>query len=89
MRTAIIFSGGVKQIVFTAETDEEKMALNLMSCDDDIEMLSVNGSFGDSGNKPFTATVSPCRAGYLRVFSDENSRILVFKPKKKHSDGKQ
>ena len=81
MQTAIIFSDGVKQIVFTPENKDERYALSLLTPSDDIELLVTNGSFGEERYKPFTSTVSQCKAGYLRLFSDENSRILVLKPK--------
>lgn len=81
MKTTVIFSDGVKQIIFTPENKDEKYALSLLTPSDDIELLIVDGSFGDKDKKPFTATVNSCRGGYLRVYSDENSRILVLKPK--------
>ncbi len=83
MKTAVIFSDGIKQIVFTPENDQEKYALSLLTPADDIELLITNGSFGDKNNRPFTATVNSCRGGFLRIFSDEDSRILVLKPKEK------
>jgi len=82
MKTAIILTEGVKQIVFTPENDSEKFALSLITPNDDMELLIKNGSIGDNYLKPFTATVSECQSGFLRVFSDTDSRIIVFKPKK-------
>lgn len=82
MKTAVIFADGVKQIVFTPENDDEKYALSLLTPSDDIELLITSGTFGDGRNSPFTANVEMCKAGYLRVFSDNESRILVLKPKK-------
>lgn len=81
MKTAVIFADGVKQIVFTPESKEEKYALSLLTPKDDIELLITSGTVGDSHHKPFTANVSQCEGGYLRVFSDTESRILVLKPK--------
>lgn len=84
MKTAIIFSDNIKQIVFTPENDQEKYALSLLTPDDDIELLLTNGNmFNDRGNKPFTANISQCKGGYLRVYEDNESRILVLKPKDK------
>lgn len=82
MKTAVIFADGVKQIIFTPETDQEKYALSLLTPDDDIELLITSGTFGDKRNTPFTKNVDMCEAGFLRVFSDDDSRILVLKPKK-------
>jgi hypothetical protein len=81
MKTAVIFADGVKQIVFTPENKDEKYALSLLTPDDDIELLIQNGSFGEERFKPFTATVNECQGGYLRVYSNDESRILVLKPK--------
>jgi hypothetical protein len=82
MKTAVIFADNVKQIVFTPENDQEKYALSLISADNDIELLIKEGSFGSLNEyKPFSANVNMCRGGYLRVYEDNESRILVLKPK--------
>lgn len=81
MKTAVIFADGIKQVIFTPENNDEKYALSLLTPTDDIELLITNGSFGDKYNRPFTATVSSCQGGYLRVYQDSDSRILVLKPK--------
>lgn len=74
----------MKQIIFTPENDSEKFALKLITPDDNIELALTNGTFHDSNSpKPFTAQVNSCRGGYLRAFSDEDSVMLVLKPKPK------
>ncbi len=83
MKTAVIFADGVKQIVFTPENEQEKYALSLLTPDDNVELLITNGSFGEERYKPFSGSVNICQGGYLRIFSDTNSRILVLKPKQK------
>ena len=83
MKTAIIFSEGIKQVVLTPENDEEKFALSLITPNDDIELLLTNGTMYDMKIKPFTATINESKGEYLRFYSEENSRILVLKPKKK------
>ncbi len=85
MKTAVIFADGVKQIMFTPENDSEKFALSLITPEDDIELLLKRGGFYSSsgGDKPFTAHISQCQDGYLRVYDDYESRILVLKPKNK------
>ena len=83
MKTAVIFTDGIKQIVFTPETKEEKYALSLITSNDDIELLVKSGSIGSKYNEPFTANIDMCKGGYLRLFSDEESRILILKPKEK------
>ena len=86
MKTAVIFADGVKQIIFTPENKDEKYALSLLTPNDDIELLIQNGSFGEERFKPFTATVDPCQGGWLRLYLDNESRILVLKPKKKEDE---
>ncbi len=79
-----MFADGIKQIVLTPENDDEKYALSLISPSDDISLLVTNGSvYGTRphGPKPFTATVNESRGGYLRIYDDPHSRILVLKPK--------
>jgi hypothetical protein len=84
MKTAVIFSDGIKQIVFTPENDDEKYALSLITPKDDIDLLVFTGSmYSDSLPKPFAANITMCRGGYLRIFNDSDSRILVLKPKEK------
>jgi hypothetical protein len=83
MKVAIIFSEGTKQINFTAETEDEKQALRLITPNDDIQLAIKEGSFGDKHNQPFTIDVNGCQGGYLRAFSAENSRMFVLTPKTK------
>lgn len=83
MRTAVIFAEGVKQIIFTPENKDEEFALSLISTNDDIELLIQNGQFGEDRFKPFQASVGKCNGGYLRLFSDDKSKILILTPKKK------
>jgi deoxycytidine triphosphate deaminase len=86
MKTAIILTDNVKQIVFTPENDSEKQALAMITPDDDIDLLVKSGSLYDGNNrkeKPFTASVNLCKSDYLRIFDDSDSRILVLRPKEK------
>lgn len=86
MKTAIIFSDGIKQIVFTPENDNEKQTLKLITPDDNISLAVHKGNFGDKTYQPFTANIGKCRGGYLRVFNDEDSIILVLSPKEKNNN---
>jgi len=83
MKTAIIFADGLKQIMLTPENDDEKMALALITPNDDIELAVHTGSFGERHMRPFTASINKCRGGYLRVFETQESIMLVLKPKDK------
>ena len=80
MKTAIIISNGLKQIMFTPENDSEKMALKLITPDDNISIEVKHGRFTDKA----TATgysISECRGGYLRAWEDDNSVMLLLRPK--------
>jgi hypothetical protein len=81
MKTAIIFSEGIKQINFTPENDDEKLALKLITTDDNIELAIKEGSFGEHRYKPFSIDVNTCRGGYLRAFDGDNSIMFVLRPK--------
>lgn len=83
MKTSIVFSEGTKQIIFTPENDDERQALKMITPDDNIELAIHSGTFGDRQNKPFTATINKCRGGYLRLYSDQESVMLVLTPKEK------
>lgn len=86
MKTAIVFSDGIKQIIFTPENDDEKQALKLITPNDNIELAIHTGSFADQRIKPFTANISKCKGGYLRTFSDTESLMFVLTPKDKKVD---
>jgi hypothetical protein len=81
MKTAIIFADGIKQIILTPENDDERMALKLITVNDDISLGVVTGSFGDESLRPFSSNILECRGGYLRPFGEQNSIMLVLKPK--------
>lgn len=88
MKTAIIITDGVKQINFTPENDSERQALKMIAPDDNIELAVKSGSFfGSTGslnhsNQPFSVDVNECHSGYLRAFNNEESIMLVLRPKK-------
>ncbi len=81
MRVAIIFSDGVKQINFTPENDQEKMALKLITPDDNINLAVKSGTFGENYLRPFSMQVNRCQGGYLRAYQDDESIMLVLSPK--------
>lgn len=83
MKTAIIISGDVKQIVFMPETESDKAALAMLDENHEISLMLTSGSIYDasSGPKPFSANVSKCQGGYLRLYKDKESKVLVLTPK--------
>lgn len=86
MKTAIIIANGLKQIMFTPETDEERQALKMITPNDEISLEVKEGSFFD--RSPASAqgyVVRECRGDYLRAYEDTDSIMLVLRPKKKNS----
>lgn len=75
MRTAILLTEGLRQIVFTPETKQEGKILNMLRQDEQIAIEVKEGSMFDQ-----------CRGGYLRAFECERSIILVIKPKEEEPD---
>ena len=79
MKTAIIITGGVKQITLTPETPYEKQALSYINSNDDISIAVKCGSFVDATT--LGLEVSRCQGDYLRAFTNQESVMLVLKPK--------
>lgn len=81
MKTVIIFSGDIKQINFTPETDDEKLALKMITVNDDISLAVKWGAFGESRFEPFGVSVNKCIGGYLRDYDSGESLMLILSPK--------
>ena len=81
MKTAIILSDGLKQIMLTPENDNEKQALKMISPEDDISIEVKQGSFADKESVR-GYDVHQCQGGWLRVWEDNNSVMLILRPKK-------
>lgn len=82
MKTAIIISGDIKQIMLTPENKPEEKVLELFELGDDISVLCKQGTLYDSIPQGLIGfTIDPCMGGYLRAFEDRNSLMLVLKPK--------
>ena len=83
MKTAILLADGVKQIMFTPETDSECKALKLITPDDNIHTVIKAGNFYDKGRSEiFGVDVYECRGGYYRAEEKEDSVMFVLTPKK-------
>ena len=84
MKTAIIIADGVKQIMFTPETPSEKLALSMITLDDNITIETKTGTF--YSHTPLCAqgyTVQKCQGDYLRAYESTESLMLVLTPKEK------
>jgi len=83
MKTAILLADGVKQIMFTPETENEKEALKMITPDDDIHTVIKRGTFVGEHDEVFGANVYECRGGYMRAEADRESVMFVLTPKVK------
>lgn len=84
MKTAIILADGIKQIMFTPESDNERAALALITQDEEITVEIKEGTFYSSMPKSAIGyTIQKCQGGYLRAYESEESLMLVLTPKKK------
>lgn len=82
MKTSIIITDKIKQIVLAPETDNEKEALKMFDGKDDLEIMMKRGSFHNE-DSPYGSIISTCEGGWLRAYSDNSCRIFTLKPKEK------
>lgn len=80
MKVSLIISEDVRQIMFTPESEQEKIALKMISKDDKIELAVKEGSFYGMSSAGYR--LGMCNGGYLRAWEDEDSIMLVITPKK-------
>ncbi len=80
MKTAILITEGVKQIMFTPENDAEKEALSYISPNDNVHVVIKQGTFSERP-EVFGAQVYECRGGYFRAEDQKDSVMFVLTPK--------
>lgn len=85
MKTAILLADGVKQIMFTPETENEKEALKMITVDDDIHTVIKRGNFYGESEEIFGVDIYECQGGYLRAEQNTESVMFVLTPKKDKS----
>lgn len=81
MKTSILLANGVKQIMLTPETENEKQALKMISPDEDIHTVIKTGTFSER-DEVFGVNVERCQGGYMRAYEDNDSVMFVLTPKK-------
>jgi hypothetical protein len=82
MKCAVIMANGIKQIMLSPENKEEKMALQLITPNDDIKLDLIWGTMFD--RVPPSAAkyvVQKSRGDYLRAYEQEEALMLVLTPK--------
>lgn len=77
MKTAVILFGNIRQVVLTPENESEERALEQFNTNDKIE-IAMN--YTHSGFEPEHKGVDMCRGGFLTMFQDTKSLILVLSP---------
>lgn len=80
MKAAIVIAQGIKQVMFSPESDEEKFILSAFTKDQKIDVEIKKGSFVDMPTR-VGYEVDSCQAGYLRAFSNDDCVMLVLQPK--------
>jgi hypothetical protein len=83
MKCAVVIGDGIKQVMFAPENDNERMALKMITPEDDISMETHTGSFYEDYEHPKGYEVSLCQGGYLRAFRKDSCLMLVLKQKPK------
>lgn len=85
MKTAVVFADWKKQVIFTPENDNERMALALITPDDNIELAIKRWSFVNE-SEVANFMIGTCTWGYLRMYGDKDSVMLVLSPKKTENE---
>ena len=85
MKTAILITHGIKQIMFTPENDAEREALGYISADDKIHTVIKRGTLYDK-DKVFGVDIYECLGGYYRAQDNEESVIFILTPKESEKD---
>ena len=81
MKCAVVLADGAKQIMLTPENENEKMALKMITEEDDISVEYKEGRFYDDPGKLVGYNVAFCQGGYLRAYEDADSLMLVLRKK--------
>ncbi len=83
MKTSIIISDDITQVVFEPESEREKKALSLFDENSNIDIAIKQWSIYDWLNTPYSPKVDLCRWWYLRVYWWDDSRMFVITKKDK------
>lgn len=77
MRISIVIAQGIKQVMFTPETDHEKNALKWIAPGDKATVAAQWGTYDDKPSQ-FSYNSSKCQGGHLRRFAQEDSLMFVI-----------
>jgi hypothetical protein len=83
MKTAIIITDGLKQIMFTPENEVEKEVLKLFTVNDNISIEPKRGTLYDEPPECARGyTMAKSSGNYYRAYECEESLMFILKPKK-------
>ncbi len=83
MKTAIIFADGIKQVMLTPENESEKLALKMITPQDNITLEMKRGTlYNQYPDCAQGYVVTKSKGDYLRAYECEESLMLVLTPKK-------
>lgn len=80
MKISIVIAEGIKQVMFTPETEVEKDALKWIDPTDDIEIATVWSTYDDKPSH-YSHNTSMAKSNNLRRFAEEDSLMFVLTPK--------
>ena len=80
MKTSILFSNGIKQLMLTPETQYEKEALKHFTGNEDVNVVTEAAEFC-VGNISAHYSIIETRGNYLRPERDSDSIMFVLRPK--------
>jgi len=81
MKISLVIAEGMKQIMFTPESEHEKSCLKMIDVEDEVSIVRKWGEFYNK-NAHAKMQVSACQGGYLRLFPEESSLMFILKDKK-------
>lgn len=80
MKAAIVIAQGIKQVMLSPESEEEKFILSAFTKDQAIDLEIKTGSFVTMHER-VGYEIGMCKGGHLRAFSNDDCVMLVLKPK--------
>lgn len=86
MKISIVLAEGVKQIMFSPETDHEKNALKWIAPGDKATVAAQWGTYDREPNH-YSYNSSRCEGGYIRRFAEKDSLMFVIEDSSKDPQG--
>lgn len=88
MKISIVLAEGIKQIMFTPETDHERGALKWIAPGDKATVAAQWGTY-DNEPRHYEYNSGMCQGGYVRRFAEKDSLMFVIKEEEKLNPPKE